>query len=96
MIFECKKCKKQFNDNLDKLSGFTATIKIPQFNKTTGKATDHAVHSAVYIGLCEDCVNKMLSGLKQASASKVEYLGRVVECIFQNDNEKEYYTEKKL
>jgi hypothetical protein len=96
MIFECKDCRKQFKDSLDRLSGFTVTVKIPQFNETTGRATDHAVHSAAYIGLCEDCVNKMLSGLKEASASKIEYLGRVVECIFQNDNEQEYYKEKKL
>ncbi|MHA2055606.1 MAG: hypothetical protein ACW99F_18670 [Candidatus Hodarchaeales archaeon] len=101
MIFECKKCKKQFNDSLDKLSGFTATIKIPQFNKTTDRATDHSVHSAALIGICRDCVKR---AIQKASENLDEsdkdfnskFLGELVKLIFINNNEQEYYTEKKL
>jgi hypothetical protein len=102
MIFECKGCKKQFENGLNMLSGFTVSIKIPQFNKTTGRSTGHIVRSAAYIGLCENCAEKAknLSILKSEQDNKeqrdAQRLGELVKLIFLNDNEQGYYTEKKL
>jgi hypothetical protein len=57
MIWKCKKCEEEV-DELNKLSGFSCVVKIPQFNNTTGRATGHIVRSAVYIGLCQNCVEE--------------------------------------